>query len=198
MSYLKSVFIKGIDYISGDSGIDASTEALETIEYEHHEIHAGSTFQASISSADLDTEAEINICFTTPDTTKWGHCTLEASNSSGGLIEILEGATVTADSGTDTPCLNVNRNSQTASVFSSIETAPQVGEFSYNATITGDGTVLDSVYLGAGKSKMAASSRSMNEWVLAQDTTYAFRLTGTADNGMATIRLRWYEHTDKN
>jgi len=41
---------------------------------------------------------------------------------------------------------------------------------------------------------------SINEFVLKQDTTYAMRITGAGvtDNGVASIKLNWYEHTDRD
>ncbi len=76
--------IVGVDYVTGKSGIDASTEALETINYEHHEIHSGSHYyiEGHITLANggvLYTKIE------TPNTNKWAHFTWKIS--SNGILE---------------------------------------------------------------------------------------------------------------
>jgi len=46
-------------------------------------------------------------------------------------------------------------------------------------------------------STTTSEARSQSELVLARNTIYSFRITGSADNGNASIRLSWYEHTPK-
>jgi len=178
--------------------LDASTLSMQTIEYEHHEIHSGSAYIASATDADLDTADELAIAFTTPNTLKWLHLVAYASNTSSGTWEVLEGPTITLDSGADLPVFNHNRNSAKTSAVLTIETVPEVGEMTLNPTITNDGTVLMTELIGAGREKVGGESRSDNEWVLKQNTTYAFRITGNANDGRASIKLTWYEHTDKS
>ena len=177
--------------------LDPSTLTMQTIEYEHHEIHGGSSYIASATDADLDTAQELVIAFTTPNTLKWLHMLAYASNTSAGTWEVLEGPTITLDTGADMPVFNHNRNSAKTSGVLTIETVPEVGEMTLNPTITNDGTVLLTELIGAGREKVGGESRSNNEWVLRGNTTYAFRITGNANDGRATIKLTWYEHTDK-
>jgi len=73
-----------------------------------------------------------------------------------------------------------------------------VDEVSTNPTITGDGEVISAEYIGVGKDKGTSEARALAEIILKQNTVYAFRITGAADNGNATIKLAWYEHTNKN
>lgn len=54
------------------SMIDSVTHAINQVSYEHHEIHAGSSFTVDLST-DLGNGAAMNLQITTPDTTKWAH-----------------------------------------------------------------------------------------------------------------------------
>ena len=51
--------------------------------------------------------------------------------------------------------------------------------------------------IGVGKDKGEGAARSLEEIVLKRNTTYAWRITGLADNGNASVRITWYEHTSK-
>ena len=58
---------------------DASTWSLQTIEYEHHEIHSGSSFTCWHSeTAPTDTNDRTVITFLTPSGTKYLHITMSA------------------------------------------------------------------------------------------------------------------------
>jgi hypothetical protein len=60
--------------------IDVSTHTLQTIEYEHHEIHAGSHFEYT-DSVTLASAGVQNYLITTPNTTKWAHMTMSVTGS---------------------------------------------------------------------------------------------------------------------
>ena len=189
--------IDGVQYSSGVKGIDASTSALETIDYAHHEVHSGSSYAAFTSNSDLDATDELIIAFKTPNTTKWFHMVAGFKNTSESLAEILEAPTITNGTGTESACINHNRNSIKTSGSLSIEASPTSGEYSVDPTITADGTVIMADTIGTGKNKGLSESRGVSEYVLKQNTIYAFRITGVADNGNAAIILNWYEHTNK-
>lgn len=180
-----------------DGSIDSSTNAIETIDYAHHEIHAGSAFVLSATDLDLDTAQVLSIAFTTPNTAKYFHVVASGSNTSNSEWEILEGPTITVDTGSDLVIYNRNRNSLAASGALNIKTVPAAGA-TLTPTITVDGTILEAETIGAGKNQSTGVTRSDAEWILKPNTTYAFRITGLADNGTASVRLFWYEHTDKN
>ena len=61
--------------------IDKSTRAVETIEYEHHEIHDGSSFHAFHADTDVADNERIVLSFKTPSTTKWIHMLGEVTAS---------------------------------------------------------------------------------------------------------------------
>jgi len=57
-----NVLIKGTNYTTGLSGVDPSTEVIEFIDHEHHEIHEGNSFR-SFSNKDVSNSGDYNIAF---------------------------------------------------------------------------------------------------------------------------------------
>jgi hypothetical protein len=170
---------------------------MQGIDYPHHEIHSGSAWAIGVNDADLDTADELTIAFTTPDTTKWLHVVAIAANSANSTFEILEAPTITNGTGSDLVPYNLNRNSATTSGILSIKAIPVANQATLTPTITNDGTAIWTESLGGNKNQgSSAGAATRDERILKQNTTYAFRLTGVADNGVASIGLHWYEHTD--
>ena len=67
-----------LGYRSSDSTsqpirLDKATNTIQTIEYEHHEVHAGSHFVYYDYDSDVDTAGPKYYRLTTPSTTKWIH-----------------------------------------------------------------------------------------------------------------------------
>ena len=183
---------------AGDKlGYDTSTNALEGIDYEHHEIHAGSAYDVGWYDADLGIGDELIIAFKTSATAKEMHMVITANNSSASIFETLEGPTITAGTGTNLTIRNMNRNSLNASLATNMAVTPVAGLATLNPTITADGTVLNTELIGAGVNKGGGASRGTTERILKANTIYAFRLTGTAASGKANLHLDWYEHTPK-
>ena len=183
--------------------IDAATRALETIDYAHHEIHSGSSFSVHNYDVDFDKSDELNVCFTTPNTTKWCHVVPLVSCTTKAVFELLEGPTISAGSGTTLVPTNRNFNYQgvKTSAVSNLEGTPAANSVQVNATISADGTQKHAEAFGAKKGKAQSGGvRDMDEYILKQNTTYAFRLKGTGtgdDNAMGSMEITWYEHTDK-
>ena len=182
---------------------DAMTEAINIIDYAHHEIHGGSSYFIDTYDTDLDTGDTLAICFKTPDTKKWLH--MIASVETSGSIEysIYEGATITADDGTDITIWNRNRNSSNTSGILTIESSPEAGEatlITAGTGITAGGDTIKQVIMGSGSNPATArggTSRGEEEFILEQNTIYAFIVIGQADNIRITISLSWYEHISK-
>ena len=54
--------------------VDASTHALNVVEYEHHEIHSGSAYSVYYDNTTANTDDHRSaIGLQTPNTTKWAH-----------------------------------------------------------------------------------------------------------------------------
>ena len=164
--------------------IDQSTRATTTISYEHHEIHASSLFSLQTYSDNLANANAINIVMTTPNTTKEIHLIMEASSSLAGLFEFFTGPTVTAASGS--PATPASHNQFTPGTST---TVCRTG-----MTVTGDGTLLYRRRLDSG-SRQGLSDRGVNEWVLARNTTYLFRISSLANSNVVNLILTFYEHT---
>ena len=174
----------------GDSAIDRATETLQTIDYEHHEIHAGSHFYIC-GFETLADNASLDFALTTPDTTKWAHMTYDVSGTSQTEFYIYEASSVTG--GTATTPLNNDRNSVKTSDLTIVK----------NPSVTTLGTMIYSTsrgFAGATPSKADAEgivTRS-REIILKQNTTYIFRVTSRDGDNIINYCGEWYEHTNKN
>jgi len=118
------------------------------------------------------------------------------SNSVASHFDILEAPTITADSGSEEDVVNRNRNSVNESGVLSIETTQQADMVTINPTITDGGTTIHAEAMGGYKNYPGSGLVGAGKYILKQNTTYAFRLTSDTDNGVASVELFWYEHTD--
>jgi hypothetical protein len=106
--------------------IDSATRAINTIDYAHHEVHAGNDFFVSIVDTDLDDTQTLNILVVTPDTTKWGHFRYRIRSTLVTTFQIYEGSTTTND-GTGMTEFNADRNSATAATLAVYHTPTIAG-----------------------------------------------------------------------
>jgi len=206
MSYFGT--LKGLisDTVAEIARLDSSTHAIEVIEYEHHEIHGGSSFTCHYENDVTNIGEMTAIAFNTPNTTKWGHLIIEAESTGACYVILCENPSIDDDEGTQLTIYNRNRNSGTASTMTSIETVPVADKAtSYNevqaagANITTT-TELARNYLGAGEKKtIGGGTRGSQEWVLDQNNQYVVLMYSlTDDDATHNISLDWYEHTDKD
>ena len=187
--------------------IDASTNSLPTMSYEHHEIHSGNSFTCYYIQEVSDTNDRSIITFRTPDTTKYLHLIAAGSSTISALVIITEAPTITNNTGAPLTIYNRRRvGTPTASMVWDTSQNPDVqGQATYftEATmgnVTG-GTVMDSIPLGAGSGPKAVGglSRGTQEWILKPNVLYAFEIKSlTNDDNTHWIELNWYEHTDKH
>jgi len=163
--------------------IDESTHTLQTIDYAHHEVHAGSSFYYHdvITLGNLGTQDYV---ITVPDTTKWPHFGLEIDyNDSAGITQIFEGTDKTGT--TLQTVFNRNRNSLTAAT-TTIHKGQSGG--------TTDGTIIFWKRVGAGKTSGGIAGTA-EERILKRNTKYIIRLSNTATtNNNVTVVFRWYEY----
>jgi len=165
-------------------GVDPSTMVLDTIDYEHHEIHSGSHFFVA-GHATVGITATLEVVVTVPETTAWPHMLFWWSSSLSLTIEMFEGTTGVVGGASVTP-RNSDRNNDAASGLT-VVTNP--------ASIAGDGTLIWSAAWG---SKQAGGARGRNtEIILRSDTTYLWRVTSGANGNMVAYEALWYEHTNK-
>jgi len=188
------------------SSNDASTFARTTIEYEHHEIHGGSSYSCWYEQDVSDVGDKSIIAFKTANTAKYLHIVFSASATAAAEMMVLEAPTITDNTGASLSVFN-RRRVTPMNVTTVIDTSTNPdtsGQAMYftEATmgnVTG-GTELAHSHLssGTGPKPIGGESRATQEWILAPNTLYAFVVSSlTNDDNTHTIELDWYEHTDK-
>lgn len=185
-----------------DVSLDLTTRSLQTMDYAHHEIHAGDHYSVTYGVADIGaaiTPADaITLTFTTPNTTKWCHMIVAFNGVGGARCIFREGGTGGVSASGTITCKNSNRNSSSTSGILDIEAVPTVGQMSCDAGIDTGGTLLIDEYISGAstnQNKAGTTSAERNEWILKQNTRYQVVLLSSATVS-ASIVLSWYEHTD--
>jgi len=166
--------------------LDRGTNTLQTIDYAHHEIHAGSHFFYT-DSVELASAATQVYLITTPNTTKWPHLLFFFDGSAITQWQFYEGAD--RNGTTAQTVYNNDRNSLTAA------TTTVHKDVSGGTT---DGSLIYQYKSGAaqGQARSGSDVGNSEEIILKQNTKYLLRVTsGTAAN-LTNVRLEWYEHTN--
>ena len=195
MTILRNVNIRG--FRSSDSTwqnlrLDKATNSIQTVDYEHHEIHAGSHFIVA-DVVDLAINEVYDLQLTTPNTTKWSHLTFEVDAESETAWYIYEGATIST-AGTGITPINNNRNSATTS-GNTLAGILNTSLVNANAdTAVAGATLLERGIIGTGKGSGGSDARN-RELILKQNTIYCFRAVANAA-GYIDFVMSWYEHTD--
>jgi hypothetical protein len=167
-----------------DARVDAQTNTLQIIEYEHHEIHSGSSFTWS-TTGDVNSSATRAYLIITPNTAKHPHCIFTVVAESETLIYFNEKPNISLK-GTAATIYNRNRT-KTTDATASIYTGP---------SILSNGTRLWTGQLGSGKTA-GGLDRGSSEWVLASNSTYAFKVVNNSSQaGWIKTEVDFYEHTD--
>lgn len=174
--------------------VDPSTNSLQTISYEHHEIHGGSHYFVR-GVQDLTINQVLGFTFQTPNTAKWIHWTWEIDTESEAAWAIYEGVAVITPLANAVTPYNNNRNSaNTSGAILKYEKHANLAAANAKTNV-GGATLLSSGISGAGKDAGRASRQ--NELILKQNTIYCLRGTASAA-GYINFDMNWYEHTDKD
>ena len=165
---------------------DSLTGALATIDYPHHEIHAGGMFSASYKSADVSPIADngvIEMLLVVPAGVG-AHASVSIAGGADTEVVILESPAVT-DSGTAVARVNMNRNSARHAAVTAFHTP----------TYTGGAVLVNTLEPGGrGPQSGGGVARSGAEWILAAGRSYVFR--GINRGGTAqpmSVHVQWYE-----
>lgn len=168
--------------------MDASTGVQTTIDYEHHEVHAGSHFFYT-DSASLNDGLSTSYVIQTPNTTKWAHMTFAATGNAITTVDLYESIDLTGVGARQT-IPNSNRNSASTS-----------GLEIWDAIAPGapGGTLIWTMKSGSAtaQSRAGITTDHSNEIILKQNTRYMIRVTSGTANNLTNLQLEWYEHTDK-
>ena len=168
--------------------LDKSTHATTTIEYEHHEIHAGNHYMVTGFST-VGMGGTLNFGVTTPNTSVWSHMCFEIEGTNQTEFRVYE--TCTYSGGTTTTPFNNNRNSSSTSVLS----------IAFNPNSVTTGTLIFSQSKGlAGATPSKASIEGIidrsKEIILRQNEVYIFQVTSMAADNIVSYVGEWYEHTN--
>jgi hypothetical protein len=166
--------------------IDSSTHSLQTIMYNHHEIHNGSHYFIANYDDNFDNDAPIEFVVTTPDTTQQIHMTFSISAYKQLNLDVYEN-TAGVTGGTNVNPLNNNRNSSNTSNLTVV---------SMPTAITTDGDFLFGEAVATDKT--GGFFDRNNEIILKRNTSYLFRFTTIDNDNIISYKAEWYEHTPKN
>ena len=164
---------------------DSATNAVTMIEYEHHEIHAGSAFTACrVVTHGLGNPP--NILITTPNDAKWMHFIFQVVSDNVVSVGFYEGPNYST--GTALTAFNRNRNSTTVAT----------GALAYDSTDlgAGKGTLIWTFKAGANKAVTASESERF-EFILDQNNQYLLEGVGSNLDSL-TFLMDWYEHQNAN
>ena len=176
-----------------DVRIDSSTNSLQTVDYEHHEIHSGSHYFV-VGYQDLANGNVLDFTWQMPDTTKYIHWTWKITTESETLYQVYENVIATNPLTAITP-LNSNRNSgNTSDTTMKFDLHANLTAANADTDVSG-GTLIASGISGAGKDAGAAA-RS-HEIILDRNILYCLRATASSA-GYVNFEMQWYEHTDKH
>jgi len=178
----------GYNIIVDEGGIpaemDNSTHSLQTIDYEHHEIHSGSHY--FICNYKTFGNGEVfDFTFVTPDTEQQVHLLFSVYGTAALSIEALVGAVVNV-AGTVVTSVNNNGNSLNTS-----NVVVRNGD-----TFTSEGVSKLRSYAGANKA--AGIIARGQEIILARNTVYILRITNETTSNIISWDAEWYEHTPKD
>ena len=189
--YVNSDGTLAIGGITGDDEVvalkmDTATNTLMTIDYAHHEVHAGSHFFYTDKTELGSTGTTDYIDEPTTDDT-WAHMLIRATGSAITQIDVYEDTTRTGT--TDVTTFNSDRNSTDSAVTT---------VYKGSSTDGADGTLILTHKSGGATQQSRAPmewSRA-NEIILKSGSKYLLRFTsGTASN-LCNLVLEWYEHTN--
>ena len=180
--------------VSGERGSitqDGSTNALTTITYEHHEVHAGSHFTFSIDTTLSDADT-LGLLVITPNTTKWAHMVFSVQGALDTRFEIFE--TNTATPASTRLVYNNDRNSK--KVNTTIIRNPAVVGGADGTKIFQSHFGIDSG-LGSNKVTGGGQDHAGQEWILKQNTQYMIAIISATASNVVSLKISFYEHTNK-
>lgn len=172
--------------------LDESTRSLQTIDYEHHEIHGGSTY-TMFRSDTLATDDVVQLYWSTPDTTEEPHVVFEWYGAGAVTISLLEDITYSSGGTAFTP-VNHNRRGTPGTSNCTCKVGSD-GALADAISYTG-GTTLFTANSGAGRQIPGSGSHS-EEFMLEQNLDYLLELTAIGNNIICQVSASWYEHTPK-
>jgi len=192
MTELRNLHI--YDEAVGPARIDDCTQTLQTIGYEHHEIHSGSRFFIG-GYADMSINQVVDFTWQMPNTLKWTHWTWKISTESETNWLVYETAVATNPLANVLTPLNNNRNSaNTSGTTMRFELQANLAAANTDTDVSG-ALLMDSGISGAGRD--SGSEHRHDEVVMKQNTLYCLRAIASSA-GYMNFHMGWYEHESAN
>ena len=181
----------------GDSPVyDGTTNAIRTIDYEHHEIHSGSHYHVQGFLEIVGADDVLDMTFTTPDTTKWIHWTWQIDVEKALAWYIYEDVTATNPLSESMTIFNSDRNSdKTSGVVLKYELQADLATANVDTDVSA-GTLISFGQIGDDKRSEGGGANRGNELILKQDSIYCLRAVASAA-GYINFNMEWYEHTNR-
>lgn len=174
---------------AGQARLDGSTEALNVMQYEHHEIHNGKHFFVN-GYTTLGSAVSTNVCVQVSNGSAYPHFLYHVDGTGETQLRIYEYSDFAFD-GTEVIPVNSNRNSSNVSALSVF----------VNSTINDVGSLIYSESFGLSSNptkSVGGGKRQEDELVLGQNRKYILRITSASADNIVSYHGTWYEHTDKN
>ena len=169
---------------------DSETHSLIGITYEHHEVHSGSHYTFTLDST-VDDADTLGVLIVTPNNTKWAHLVFDVTAALDTHVGLYEASTHTAAG--ERAAFNNDRNSTdtcTTEIFNWTRGVSDGTEI-YTSHFGIDAGV------GAGRVTGGGGVRGASEWILKQNTKYFFAIVSATATNIVSMKLSWYEHTNK-
>ena len=159
--------------------IDDVTNAINVMQYEHHEIHEGKSYVVS-GTVTLASGEYRNLLISTNSTSN-AHLIGLVRASAEASILWYENPTLSANGTAVTP---VNRNRSSANAANTA--------FYTSPSWTNTGTLLYTAGVGAG-AKYGGEENHDAEWILDTSQDYLLRVLSAANGNNVSFALSWYE-----
>jgi hypothetical protein len=174
--------------------LDKATNTIQVIDYEHHEIHAGSHYFITGFEDAIPQNDVLDFTFQTANTTSWVHFVWEILSEGETAWYVYENVIATNALANAVTPRNSNRNSgNTSGVTCKYEVQADLAAADADTNVTAPAILLKSGLIGDGLT--GGSESRETELILKQNTIYCFRAVKVAA-GYLSFDMQWYEHTD--
>ncbi len=165
----------------------------------HHQIHEQESYECSTVDTSMGAADTLVLAFKTPPTPTRIHIVVGYASKAAAHIDVLEGPTWDASSGTQKAIFNRYRDfAGTSAILENQGTGSFAASnnMNRNPTNLAGGTIVDDSYNWSDR-KTTFEDRGDTEIILKADTQYAIRLTTDDASNAGQIKLSWYEHPDE-
>lgn len=168
--------------------VDPTTQALITVDFDHHELHAGNLYTAQYAPLNVGAGATVSMHLVTPpgSANVYAHTVFSISSELGATVQVFERPVVTVQG---TPVVRQNHNRDVQA-----DKPSQMLVFS-QPTYNGGTPLIGDVIGTSGGQSIGGSTRSQAEFILARGTSYVVAATNNgAQASDIVISALWYEH----